>query len=638
MVTTVAGKNLFSFKEFAVDFASGVTLIEGYNHDDGTEEGCGKSALLNTIAWTLYGEIPKDAKIDDVVKSGEKSAGGTVVLSNGYAVIRTRKPNDLYMVQDGAIIKGKDAKETQELIIQMIGMSFKTFCQAVYFAQNYPNKFVTATEEDKARILSEIEDLSQFDRARKDVVAKLKVLEPEYALLERDLQHLTTTEESLVTNYNGLLQMKAKFDIDKDHDLEMIGEELNGTRSELESKEAFLLQTSGSKQEMESNIKHYDLAIHTIQVELASIDSGTKQLDRIKKMMSTSGSSLSSISREINNLNNEIKGLSNPKQGQACPTCGSDLSKADADTIQRHIDTLNAKIQYKTDEYQKVNAQLMELDKEAATIQVPTERIQELKNDLKALEADKRKLESGLSDLRTVTREIDSIKNRVVSLTKQSKHIKDRNSNELDQQMKDTDTRLNAVTASLSSKKLDKEKMLSTMAKLNTLKDAFKEVKSFAFRNTLLELNQKVNGYLAQLFNQSVQARFYNEGEGGEVSKILCEVTIDGEARPLGLYSGGQFRRIQLSVDLALSDLISSRNKNSINFRIFDEYFKDLSETSMENCLRLFQTLKGTTLLVEHNSLFKSIVNQTIQVELVEGVSRVVESEYGAEKLEMSGL
>ena len=639
MISRVLGTNLFSFSEFDLGFSDGVTLIEGYNHDDGTEEGCGKSALLNAITWILYGEIPKDAKIDDVVRSGCKSAGGTVYLTNGFGVTRTRKPNDLYLFKDlegsEQRIKGKDLKETQEIIVQMLGMSFKTFCQSVYFAQNYPNKFVTATEEDKAKILSEIEDLSQFDRARKEVLAKLKVLEPQVTSLEKEVEHFSTTIKSLESHVDGLFQMKAKFEIDKAQDLELLGKELEETDNEYCAKVAFLEKATEAKVTMEVELTATSEAITAIQTELTTNEIGIKNLDRLKDMLRSNGNRLTLVGRELTRLTKELENLQNPASDQLCPTCGSDLSKADEATIKKHLADLAEKISSRTEEYQIITNTIIGIDQEIAGIQVPVETIQELQKDLKTLDSNRRRLEMGLGDVKRTQQEIDGLNRRLESLKKQDQHIQDRNSDQLDTQFKESRDRLQEAQYQMSIRILDKEKISTEVARLSTLKDAFKEVKSFAFKNTLLELNDKVNGYLSQLFNQDVQARFYNEGEGGEISKILCEVTIDGETRPLGLYSGGQFRRIQLSVDLALSDLISSRNKNSIDFRIFDEYYKDLSETSMENCLKLFQSLKGITLLVEHNSLFKSIVSNTVRVELENGISKIVESEHESKALEM---
>ena len=101
-------------------------------------------------------------------------------------------------------------------------------------------------------------------------------------------------------------------------------------------------------------------------------------------------------------------------------------------------------------------------------------------------------------------------------------------------------------------------------------------------------------------------------------------MTLDGIRRPLGLYSGGQFRRIQLAVDFAISDIIASRSKSPISLKILDESFKDLSESSMEKLLRLLEQQKGGTILIEHNSIFKSIVNNVFSVEFKDGISRSI--------------
>src|SRR5258708_3019078 len=178
MIESVRGHNLFSWEDLNFIFHPGVTLIEGFNFDDNTPEGAGKSAIPNIVCWTLYGKIPKDGKIGQVIREGEKSGWGEVVLLNGTVVHRSRKPNDLYFKpQESEAIRGKDARETQQLIETHIGMTFETFCQAVYFAQNYPNKFITANEVEKGKIISEIQDLGDFTEARKIATKKVGELE-----------------------------------------------------------------------------------------------------------------------------------------------------------------------------------------------------------------------------------------------------------------------------------------------------------------------------------------------------------------------------------------------------------------------------------------------------------------------------
>lgn len=103
--------------------------------------------------------------------------------------------------------------------------------------------------------------------------------------------------------------------------------------------------------------------------------------------------------------------------------------------------------------------------------------------------------------------------------------------------------------------------------------------------------------------------------------KIESKITINGQSRSLGLLSGGQNRRFNLAVDLALSDIVSYRKSSKLDLLIFDEYFKDLSEISMEKSLDLLKARKCPVILIEHNSIFKNIVDNTFFVRLQNGTS-----------------
>jgi DNA repair exonuclease SbcCD ATPase subunit len=189
----------------------------------------------------------------------------------------------------------------------------------------------------------------------------------------------------------------------------------------------------------------------------------------------------------------------------------------------------------------------------------------------------------------------------------------------LEQKLSDSRSKLKQLKKEferLFELKLEKER---EVIKLEALKEGYKEVKAYTFQNVLNQLSRKANKYLSELFEQPVKIKFENID-----MKIDVAVNIDGRDRPLGLYSGGQFRRIALAVDLALSDITMARSSNKLNLIILDEYCKDLSETSMNKVLNLLQARKGSTILIEHNSIFRSIVNQTFEVELRDGVSRRV--------------
>ena len=190
MISGIHGENFQSWKSLKFHVESGVTLIDGFNFDDNTPEGSGKSAILNAMCWGIYGKLPKEANVDDVVKDGEKGCLVEVFLDHPIVtrICRSRKPNDLAIVDiNQKTIKGKDVRETQKMIEEIVGLSFDAFCQTIYFAQGWPKKFVTATQEDRGKILSEIQNLEVFEKARKEAMSLIKVESGKITGLEHDL-------------------------------------------------------------------------------------------------------------------------------------------------------------------------------------------------------------------------------------------------------------------------------------------------------------------------------------------------------------------------------------------------------------------------------------------------------------------
>lgn len=677
MIKAIRAKNFLSWKELDFPLSQGVTLIEGWNHDDETPEGSGKSAILNALSWAFYGCIPKDAKTDDVIREGQKSCEVEIEFESGWKIVRSRKPNDLYLwsPETKDKVKGKDAKETQTLIEQFVGMSFETFCQSVYFAQNYPSKFVTANETEKAKILSEIQDLGQFDKARKEVMARIKTLEAEEFSTSKDASHLEQSCRDLETKINDFKKLKESAENEIKSNIKRMSEqidlleagagevceklekinleELNGKLAELKAdNQALTEERAKSKAELDG-LSDKKASKTRLSVKIDHKEKDLKAISEVpgtlKKKIEFQESKVDALAAAVVEAEAELKAaeeaLANPEKSK-CPTCKQDwdgdpshyikeVEKAKKavgnaqGALSSHYQLIaDIKRQLKTSEEMpaKLKEEIAELKEERNQIEIPaTETLEKSISDvgasLKALAEIQAAIEQEIryyakleSDLEAKGKEIERMK---ASLAAEKK----KNTSQFDDKITVAEKDLKAKLV-MAGDLMDKLKDLKhKLVQLEVLKDGYKETKSATFQGLLLDMNRKANKYLTDLFEQPVKINFTNEGEGGELSKIQVEVTIDGQPRPLGLYSGGQFRRIQLAVDLALSDIVSSRGK-ALKLRIFDEYMKDLSEVSMEKVLKLLETLKGSTILIEHNSIFKSIVSNTFSVELVDGVSR----------------
>jgi len=596
-----------SIKAMDFEFKDGKTLLTGWNHDDGTSEGSGKSAILNSLCWCLFGRLPKDSKIDDVIKEGTKSCHVEVEFEDGRKVKRTRKPNTLsiYIPSVEDYCKAKDMKEMQKVIEGYIGFSFETFCQSVYFPQNYPKKFITATEEEKAKILSEVQDLSEFDRARKVTIERLKTLKEhethEAATIESTSVHL----QSFVNNYKGLEELRDNFNFNKKKELVEIDFLMKGSKADRDELQRKVLSLARAKVEkgVEARLEEINKKLEDLQSKKYRYASEERLQAQIKEQI------------EANNARSEE--LMKEKVSPTCPTCGQ--SMIDTKYYQEHLTadlekliTENAELNLKYSNIILLND--VTINAAIETLNVEKSKLQDKMDNYEGL----------MNDLAFSQRELQLLEDNIAMAEARYNKLYEQKPRDILHKIEHASMEIKVVTEDLKRSEFRLENHKKERATYDALKDGFKEVKSYVFQNCLTELNHTANKYVSELFEQPVKIHFYNQEDGENVSKIKVDVTLDGIERPLGLYSGGQFRRIQIAVDLALSDIVASRTSGRINLLIFDEVFKDLSFQSMEKVIDLLGRLNKRIVLIEHNDMVQSVVDQVVKVELKDGTSTLV--------------
>ena len=702
MLSSIKATNFLSWKELHFNVTKGATLVDGWNEDDQRSEGSGKSAILNAVSWCIFGKVPKDANIDDVIKDGETSCSVVLEFDNGDAIVRSRKPHDLYIMKAGATIKGKDARETQTFIEEYIGCNFETFCQSVYFAQNYDKKFLSSNQEDKGKILSSIQNLQVFDKARKEVMDLLKLENDKITKLKNQL----TVEENNFNNLNSQKTMLNSFIADKikkhkeqqnmlTQQRDMVSGHVKRTESDMEAivqkASAIDLQAlANDEAELNKAKADYGTQLSGVTYQKSQVDSVKKAIQskefegqtlatkysNLEKKLQTSKTTKSprilsletnrdfaldlNKNQSRNRLLTKVKQLedfiANPTK--ICPSCGTELASADTSHSQKELESIRQEIT-------QIEAQAKD---QAAQYDIQIQ--QELQNNVTEQESMAAEMQSILAQLEAVSQYLDQ--NKIPSMDelnkqeveirgvitqidqaifqtnqKKNEHAQLVNqhgtlSNQLanyNQQLQQLQNSLNQLgepdvsqdTAKLAALdlevsnvtvKIEELKNLIEVAnihaqRLETLKEGFKEIKTHVFTNALKELNHRTNEYLSQLFDMEATVKFTTEDQ-----KIESKIVLDGKERSLGLLSGGQNRRFNLAVDLAISDLVSNRKSSKLGILIFDEYFKDLSEISMEKSLDLLKDRKCPVVLIEHNSIFKNIVDNTFFVRLEDGTSR----------------
>lgn len=569
MIKAIKIEHFQSWKELEVSFEEGTTLVSGSNVDDNTAEGSGKSAIFNAITWCLWGRLPKDTNIDDVISIGQKDCIVAVILEDGHTIVRSRSPNDLVIhvhyacdaTDNPTELRGKDMKDTQKMINDLVGMSFETFCQSIYFPQNYEKKFITANEEEKAKILSEIQDLTIFDRASKKSNDKFKFNEIQLEKVKLSIVSIEREYSSLKSQLATLEELEKKFNVQKE------------------------LGTADFKKRIDSNA-----------VSIANLQKSITELPSHKDLKEKT-ITLGLLQRELTDIENKLYAIELlTKQKSAmpgiCPTCNRTLDANHKDEIEIPDNSLLL------DSRNNLKNHIVDTVKDIELIHDTKAKYNQYLSNINLLQTEQKQL---LRDLDKLEKSTNEYENAIYLILEQ----------------------LNDLTGTLETLRSKEDELFRSKKIYSFLKTGFKEIKSHVFQSLLNDLNVKSNYYIREFFDIPCSIRFTNTSDEGELSKIQTKVALNNNEYTLGLLSGGQFRRAQLAVDFAISEIIMARSNKKINMRILDEPFKDLSSEKQVKILEFLKKMPGKTLIIEHSDIIRSFVDREINIELKNGISRL---------------
>ena len=168
------------------------------------ENGHGKSALLDAMTWSLWGESRAGKnKHDELVRIGadEMSVHFTFEMNGQrYRVVRKRSKKaggNLWQLQaetpDQGLgigwhpLTGNTDRETEAAIQKLLRMSYDTFLNSAYLRQGQADQFVKQTPGKRKEILADILDLSRYDQLEAKARDRAKAAQADATDLERDI-------------------------------------------------------------------------------------------------------------------------------------------------------------------------------------------------------------------------------------------------------------------------------------------------------------------------------------------------------------------------------------------------------------------------------------------------------------------
>lgn len=191
-------RNFKSYGENApeLDFRNfDIILLTGDN-------GNGKSSIADAIAWALWGQckgVTLRSGMDDLVRAGSIEMEVSFTFDEDgvvYKVIRKRDKKrgqsslDLLIYDDvNSFLPagGSTISETQAKIEKIIKLDYDTYLCTAYLSQGKADLFAMKTPKERKQILSEILNLSIYDRLEKKALEKRRLTENNTDVLDREI-------------------------------------------------------------------------------------------------------------------------------------------------------------------------------------------------------------------------------------------------------------------------------------------------------------------------------------------------------------------------------------------------------------------------------------------------------------------
>lgn len=579
-------RNFLSYGDYdtEVNLADlGPCLITGQMEGDSRKSnGTGKSTITNAIAWCLFGRTMHKSRPGDKVINWETGQDCEVqlTLKSGDTITRQRKVdghNDLIYIKDGVDVTASTNKAQQKILDKEFNLDWELFCGSVFLAQ-IGQSWMELSDQKRKQALEREFKLDRF-KIYSDV-AKEQYKDHE-AKQEKIQSEITNIENSIKQLRSQCLQME-------------------------KSSEEFERNKKKKIEDFKDEIKVLQKKIKDL--DIPSIDELKEKWDKIDKVNS-SISKLKSSKQEYQSKVREKQ--SDQKHSQNLidqwDSLGPVCSKCEQEIPEEHKDKHKKEIQQKIDDAQeKIDELQSEVDNKEKKIKELEDAVKQATPEHTIKEANsiiehKKSLENSISKLEDKIEETSKDKNHY------DKSIKELNDkiNKLKEDIKDKDAEIDELDVQVKHYKY-----------IYKAYNTRKKIKSYVLGQYIPYLNQRIAYYLNRL-ELDLHIEF-TDALGIKSSKWDYD-----------FFSGGQLKRVNLAIMLAVFDLHCLMYGRQCNVIVFDEVEGDLDPAGAEIFADIVKTdlseKVDSALIISQRLDMKDKFPSKIRIEKENDLSKIVE-------------
>lgn len=630
-------ENFRSIKDkVTLDIKEGLHTIEGVNNDENSNNGAGKSTLVSAFYWALTGNtITNETLSDEVInfKAGKNCKVSVYIQSdNGeIKITRTRKDdelgNNLQLEVDGQNLSCHKISDTQERINNIIKLPLDLLKNTLIITSNMESAFSELTPAQRVQILENVRDYTIWNNVRDNANKDIKDYNKLIKELELDLSNLVGSKSSFSKVLQDAEKDKETYVIDyTDKNYPKI---VLDCEKEVDKYDAEIQQLLKDKENLQNKIissDNQDLLDKLNQIK----DEGVELNKQIVTIENDKKHHEQEIIFKKRELNNRLSTICSWFTDDICPTCKRKLERTDEQIEEKTIEKKSTETELNNydlilnDVIKKAENDINEIKK-----QVENKRVEynELNKIYQAKLAENSVIPNKIKDLNDKIQEITSVVTRINSTKQEAQNA----INLYDARIKSFDESITKYKNELVdlSNKIDQKqielKELENKRRISTffydLLGPKGELRPYLLKQDVECLNKFIQHYINTFFiGTSVNLKL-----DGNTIKIEIK-TNDGIEKSVSSLSGGEKKRLNLSIQLALYDLMQSVSQTNFNTLWLDEVETQMDPIGCQQLIDIIEEKSNeieTVYWITNNDMVKENVTNKIVCEKTTGTTKI---------------
>lgn len=606
-------ENFLSFKELYHEFISGAVLVQGKNLteiESKETNGAGKSSMGAAIAKAVLDNALRKQVVDaDLITWGEEEAHIWLTM---YCPIRkqTLEIHRTLRVKGGASLELKvnearvqvaTLKDGNNYILNWIGITSEDLRNYYFINKENFKSFVSSSNTDKLSLISRFIKADALDEVDDIVKAKNAPINEQ---IEAALVEVNTVQGEL-NAYTTQLENEKGRDLEAERDQQMQSyiDRVEDIATELERHQKDIENCNLAIEESNKTIAKAQETIDVTNKKLSKLESISfeEKYSAIDKERATADKALAEARQEINEVKNlgleceaEIKQLETFLKGAiTCPKCGHHFVP-DSD-VELTVEEAQAKIRENreaqtlaevdmeelNDQFKKLADRVAEFDKKFVKVRTEEqENVSAMREVQKLISQLKGDVDRSNARIKMYRAQIADNEKKISRCAEEADYI-EAQANKLENQplinprVDELEEQIALANVKLKKREKTVDAYRELVAKNTQWGLRLKEFKMSLAVEQLKIIQNFANRSLQQ---QKSELRVAIEGfKKDSKGKVKSEITVyvingDGEYKSFWSFSGGERARIEISLIIAMAEMINSTNKwGGLHFLQIDE-------------------------------------------------------------------